>query len=116
MRQPTDALTVTYRGEQAVQEKADTEQDEAKGRERMMADTLKSTRSWTPEPWINESLRVIAPHPKKPGMRMTLCTVEDYEAPEGTNAARIVLCVNALAGMTEADIDTMVQRWKERNR
>ena len=32
------------------------------------------------------------------------------------NTARIVLCVNALAGMTEAEIDTMVQTWKERER
>lgn len=32
------------------------------------------------------------------------------------NAARIVLCVNALAGMSEAEIDTMRQIWKERNK
>ena len=41
--------------------------------------------------------------------------VVNARVPVKANAARIILCVNALEGMTEADIDTMVQRWKEQN-
>ena len=81
------------------------------------------TKRWSKQQWdqneIDEGKRIFSNfRVEDQGRSRQLIAVLDvldrgvnWEA----NRDRIVTCVIALAGMTAAEIDTMIQRWKERN-
>ena len=74
--------------------------------------------AWTPEPWQGRNLTIVAKNITG-GTSVIADMPDDTLLLTGTwngNRDRIVLCVNALAGMTETEIDTMRQIWKERER
>jgi len=74
---------------------------------------------FTPEPWRlgNASGTIVANHPIVGGLQGSNDT--DYyggfliaESVSHSNAIRIVVCVNACAGLSEADIVEAVRQWK----